>query len=560
MPIEFRDPFLTEDSERVARLRSAIHKTDLPDSHIDGWFSNFKEEDKPLALRILENIHYWSSTDIDQRLEHLGNQLPVELGDDDRLEDALVVLPDDVLDSATHHAYHLAKLWRLDGAVFKTKQVLSEMDLRDRTLVFFNDTHGTGNQFISEFGPWLRQMQPKQVAILALVMAAPALAHFKRELPGAIVIPRTASRSAMHIFSAAELKRIRELGKRVYPEHPLGYGDCGLLVAYHYQCPNNTLPLIWADGTNNIRDGGAATPWKPLFPYRPKIKPKSADAPNRAPLAGPTQGGAAARARPQILVFMNPDLEREDVESLTVPSSKTLIIESPAGAWHKNPDLAPGTWGRVLANIEAAAAELRNSSAAVVHLAALTPFSLGTVIGNRLLGIYKHRIVLHQRNKSGTWRAWAKVGPRATPGLLRVDGLEPLDSSVSDVRLYVEITWSIADAELPGAELREAPRVRVSPARPGHHAIEDGSAARRAAEELEDLVQQVVTRAPKATLHVFYAGPYSVLVLASSLWDKLAALEQRPRVVVYERRGPPSASQFWPAVTWPDGALADPTA
>lgn len=73
--------------------------------------------------------------------------------------------------------------------------------------------------------------------------------------------------------SPREVKRLRELGAQVYSKHPFGYGDSGLLVAYHFQCPNNTLPLIWADSnTGNNAVDGKAFPWNPLFGYRPKEK------------------------------------------------------------------------------------------------------------------------------------------------------------------------------------------------------------------------------------------------------------------------------------------------
>jgi hypothetical protein len=61
----------------------------------------------------------------------------------------------------------------------------------------------------------------------------------------------------------------------------MGYGGAALLTAYYFQCPNNTLPIIWADGENN-RTNDHAYKWSPLFPYLPK-KPISARNRERTP-------------------------------------------------------------------------------------------------------------------------------------------------------------------------------------------------------------------------------------------------------------------------------------
>ena len=49
-----------------------------------------------------------------------------------------------------------------------------------------------------------------------------------------------------------------EYGKRVVRSHPLGHGGSEALVVFEMTCPNNTLPVLWAEG----RHGD----WRPLFP------------------------------------------------------------------------------------------------------------------------------------------------------------------------------------------------------------------------------------------------------------------------------------------------------
>lgn len=51
-----------------------------------------------------------------------------------------------------------------------------------------------------------------------------------------------------------------QIGRGLFRQHPLGWGDLGALVAFHNTVPNNTLPVFWSTGTVNEK------PWKPLFP------------------------------------------------------------------------------------------------------------------------------------------------------------------------------------------------------------------------------------------------------------------------------------------------------
>lgn len=55
------------------------------------------------------------------------------------------------------------------------------------------------------------------------------------------------------------LKVMREKGMILY-EHPLGYKDLQLAVAFYHNTPNNSLPVIWKRGQNGS--------WYPLFERR----------------------------------------------------------------------------------------------------------------------------------------------------------------------------------------------------------------------------------------------------------------------------------------------------
>lgn len=65
------------------------------------------------------------------------------------------------------------------------------------------------------------------------------------------------------IFSSSDDRNrakqiVLEHGRLLTKRHPLGYEDTQLLVAFHDNCPNNTLPILWCNSTREKQ-------WIPLF-------------------------------------------------------------------------------------------------------------------------------------------------------------------------------------------------------------------------------------------------------------------------------------------------------
>ena len=64
-------------------------------------------------------------------------------------------------------------------------------------------------------------------------------------------------------FSSPEVRnRARQIaweyGKKLEKNHPLGYQDSQILVVFHDNCPNNTLPILWKEPKGKPK-------WSPLF-------------------------------------------------------------------------------------------------------------------------------------------------------------------------------------------------------------------------------------------------------------------------------------------------------
>jgi hypothetical protein len=47
-------------------------------------------------------------------------------------------------------------------------------------------------------------------------------------------------------------------GTRIFAAAPLGYRDSQLLLGFHHNVPDNSVPMFWSEGTD-------VYPWKPVF-------------------------------------------------------------------------------------------------------------------------------------------------------------------------------------------------------------------------------------------------------------------------------------------------------
>jgi hypothetical protein len=277
-PLADGHPFLRElkanHDPRFDELARKIEACQLNHAEFHGrfhaWLRNFKKPDYALALRVFLELDYYPDprfeTELRFQLEALKREGIYLTG---VKQNARLVLPDNVVDSAFRHAWLTSKIEGLDGkAVWELKDLNAD-NTQNLALVFINDTHGSGNQFIREvWGPLAKLgISPKQIIVVGIAIAYEAMERFQAE--GFQIFPEDTAKSALAVFSGNDLARLEELGAALYPKHPLGYGDNALLVAYQFQCPNNTLPIIWASGS-------ADYPWKPLFPYRGKTSTEKA--------------------------------------------------------------------------------------------------------------------------------------------------------------------------------------------------------------------------------------------------------------------------------------------
>lgn len=252
-------PWLNQLSqEKLESLLKKIEAFELSHEKVVNWFSNFKDpKEYELALKIFHLIDFRNS----KRLIDTINTYKTQI-DQCKYElektNIILVSSNENTDSSNRFIYDLAKNWEIhENDVFKASE-LKEDTLKDSSnfFIFFNDTHGTGNQFVKEFKPIITSIGEKNCAIICITITEIALKRFKEEF-SFISFIQPSFQSTKDIYHAeqklsqGDLELIENLGKKVYSSHPLGYKNSALLIAYSHQCPNNTLPIIWANGDNN---------------------------------------------------------------------------------------------------------------------------------------------------------------------------------------------------------------------------------------------------------------------------------------------------------------------
>ncbi len=153
--------------------------------------------------------------------------------------------------------------------------------MQDPLVFIVDDFAGTGvtlskglRRFSEQIDPqlWNSYVAQGRISVFTMFAFPEAIERIRETCPGAHVLAATTLGDDLRgcaaesgIFSdEADLRFAKEfllqIGRELYPDAPLGFGDLGALFAFHNTVPNNTLPIFWSNGRVGEK------PWKPLFP------------------------------------------------------------------------------------------------------------------------------------------------------------------------------------------------------------------------------------------------------------------------------------------------------
>lgn len=245
---------------------------------LKNWLENFdSEEDKLYAVEIFSNIEYFSHQKTKGLIARLADQIRGAFGNE--LQDLIIAGVDkEPASSASSLLYLLRQEIGLQGQ-FSEEQARLIGDNCSKMIVFIDDFIGSGTQARKKSQEYFSRRKANTY-YMALVGSEDGVNHIKEEGHFGDVIAIKTLRAGDKAFSessrffpcAEKREKLKEFseryGKKLCPNHPLGFNDGQFLFAFEHNTPNNALPIIWAGPKS---ESEKTVPWVPLFE---RIKPR----------------------------------------------------------------------------------------------------------------------------------------------------------------------------------------------------------------------------------------------------------------------------------------------
>ena len=284
---------------------------------INDWLDNFNGPDKDLdslsALYLLSNFMYFGDREIrellkalfrDKYVAPLVEEIRRSLGgtkDEIRLNAELAQKLDatrfvgmgNPAESGTHLLYYFRQENGLKKDLFISPHQMFEFPLgravlKDRSVeqyVFIDDFCGSGSQALDYSEAYLRMLkQAAQMARITVKVSYHVLFGTSQGIENVrtnslfdeveCLSPLDESYRSLTLGSRyfthpgpVTLDQARKMaenyGLRLVPLHPLGFDDGELLIGFHHNTPDNSLPIIWYDDD--------PSDWMPVFRRYPKV-------------------------------------------------------------------------------------------------------------------------------------------------------------------------------------------------------------------------------------------------------------------------------------------------
>ena len=303
--------------EKIKILSEQIWRGRCNNADIDNWLSNFtgrhsgdQEQERLHALHLLSSFSYFGSVELRVLLVSMYRDLfryPIvqEIREDtcscpyndevisDRFAEELKATRflgmGNPAESGTHLLYHFRQENGIPLKLFAQQNDLFTGGVSDaktrvvpgiRRVVFIDDLCGSGEQAVRYSRRIIKDVKAVakrgslEVECLFLVLfgTKEGLASVREqsafddvravnELDDTHAVFGRESRVFRNppIGISREVSRTiaEAYGKELLPRWPLGYGDCQLLLGFHHNVPNNTLPIVWWNDQHST--------WKPVF-------------------------------------------------------------------------------------------------------------------------------------------------------------------------------------------------------------------------------------------------------------------------------------------------------
>ncbi|MHB8771819.1 MAG: phosphoribosyltransferase-like protein [Syntrophales bacterium] len=251
--------------------RFESYRYGITEAGINDWLNQFSGADKDAAARLLDTVEFISAEQLHAAFRSLLAKLPGWHTDplNRRGNFAFVPFSSSAGESGDSmlHEFRLANNLnnrRFDSLFIGRSDLLRSGLGADDTVVFLDDFVGTGNQAVTAWQNMFQELTTQIGNIYFVTVSAYQIGsdRIRNETRMQLLTHRSLGfkdnlfHNACDHFSTQEKSRLLHYCGIASPDHPRGFGDCGLVIVLYHQCPNNTLAVLHATSRR----------WVPLFP------------------------------------------------------------------------------------------------------------------------------------------------------------------------------------------------------------------------------------------------------------------------------------------------------
>lgn len=298
----------TEVAE-IADINNYLWEGGLTTLAVSNWFDNFSGQsndiklERETALSLLKYFTYYGEKELDylckaafsllKRQAVIQNSQGLFTQEGERqastfIDNCLFSYIGGAAESGAMLSYHFRQVNMNDiptrryvePAAFLTD--ISVQQLSSSNLIFMDDFLGTGETVNRFWDTRIAQIRQRcadvKVYWLALIATSEAIEAISNHTNVPVICPQILDESCKAfstnstIFPDRTKRETAETVCRHYgeqlvgPLYALGYKNSQVLVGFHHNIPDNTLPVIWADTEIGTKR------WQPLFKRKPKVE------------------------------------------------------------------------------------------------------------------------------------------------------------------------------------------------------------------------------------------------------------------------------------------------
>lgn len=269
---------LSEKLEQVEEIHKSWNSS-LKFEEVVNWILQFDSEDYDLAIRIVSNINFLNYGNIRSALSIAYSKLirkAIEKGTKITHRNTLFAGLGDFGKSGSMMSYNFRVINELSEENFSENDNLIE-EGNVENVVLIDDILSTGTQAAKEIEKLTEKVTPhgvKNIFLLTVCGMKEGIIKIEEETKAytfsafeysskdtVIDLDGKFYEGLTYKERESVYKRLENYGRIAYPKQPYGFGKIGGLIAFDFNTPNTSIPLIWSN----------ANSWIPLFKRAKRI-------------------------------------------------------------------------------------------------------------------------------------------------------------------------------------------------------------------------------------------------------------------------------------------------